>query len=136
MATAAHPAKLYAKSTSGSVSGSDEVDGINSVNVSREVTELETTDFKDTSGYKTRIAGLKDGSIEVAGDFEAADSPQNLIRSSFESGADIWLTYLRDGTNGYKYQCFVASYKEEAAVDGKATFSASFKLQAAPTAVP
>lgn len=135
-ATAAHTAALYAKSTSGSVSGSDEIDGINSVSVSQELTELETTDFKDTSSFKTRIAGLKDGSIEISGDFEPADAPQNLVRSSFLSGATIYITYLRDGTNGARFPALVTSIKEDGAVDGKAQFSATLKLNGAPTALP
>lgn len=135
MTVAAHTGIWYAKSTSSSVVSGDELDGINDSSVSREITELETTDFKD-AGYKTRIAGLKDGTIKLSGDYEVADAPQGVIRTAFEAGNTLYLTNLRDGTNGFRYPVLCTSIEESAGVDGKVQCTFNFKLNGAPTAIP
>ena len=86
MALAGHP---LAFSVSSDDSAYSEVDGINDANWEYVRDLLETTDFKDTSGAKTRIAGLSDGSIEVSGDYESADTGQALIRSSGVISANL-----------------------------------------------
>lgn len=140
MAIAAHGTKIYVKSTSSSPSSSDEVKGLNDFTASSSKTMLDVTDFKDTSGVKLKLAGLEDGSFSLAGDLEAADSPQALIRSSFDSGATIYLTIQWDpnaaaSSKGYTFPCIVESYEVKGSVDGKTEFSASLQLNGAKVAV-
>ena len=101
---------------------------------------LDVTDFKDSSGVKLKLAGIEDGSFSLSGDLESADAPQALIRSSFDTGATIYLTVQWDpsasaGSKGYSYPCIVESYEVKGGVDGKAEFSASLQLNGAKSAV-
>lgn len=138
-AVAAHTFQVYAKSTAGAAAG-DELDGINDVSISSSKTMLETTDFKDTTGARTRMAGLEDASISLSGDYESADAPQLLLRSSFDSGATVYVTILVDpsasaGSQGYRFPCIVESYESKGSVDGKAEFSVSLVMNGAKVAV-
>jgi predicted secreted protein len=126
-------------SAAAAVSG-DEVDGLNNVSYSPSVDLLDITDFKDTTGFKTKLAGLKDGSVSVSGDFEASDAPQLLIASSWSSGASIWATIHFNpsgsaSSKGFNVECKVESFEITAGVDGKVEYSASLSFTGAPTAV-
>lgn len=140
MAIAAHLAKIYVKSTSATATSSDEVKGLNDFSASSSKTMLDVTDFKDSAGVKLKLAGLEDGSFSLSGDLESADAPQALIRSSFDTGANVYLTVQWDpnastGSKGYTYPCIVESYEVKGGVDGKAEFSASLQLNGAKSAV-
>lgn len=136
MSTAAHTRKVYAKASSSAPGGSDEVDGAIDFKFTRSKAMLDTTDFKDTSGAHTRIAGLGDGSGSIGGDWEQADTVQALLRSSFDAGSTIYITDLPDGTNGYTYPCLVESIDDSGQVDGKNSVSFSLQQNGAPIARP
>lgn len=111
-----------------------EVDGINdaSFETSRDV--LETTDFKDTSGAKTRIVGLQECSVSMSGDYEDTDTNgQNIIRSFFLAGTSLYVGFKFDGVDGYKSQFLVSSFSITPTVDGKVEFEAEFVSIAAVT---
>jgi predicted secreted protein len=140
MAIAAHGTKIYCKSSSAAPSASDEVKGLNDFSASSSKTMLDVTDFKDSAGVKLKLAGLEDGSFSLSGDLESGDAPQALIRSSFDSGATVYLTLHWDPTapalsKGYQFPCIVESYEVKGSVDGKTEFSASLQLNGAKTAV-
>lgn len=133
-----HPVLVYAKSVVTAPSGSDEIDGINSVTYSPSVDLLDVTDFKDTSGAKLKMAALQDGSISLSGDLELADAPQALLRSSMASGASVWITFhfnpsASAGSKGFQVECKVESFDISASVDGKNEFSASLQFTGVPT---
>lgn len=139
-ASAAHLTKVYAKASSAAPGASDEVDGLDDYSLSKARDVLEVTTFKDTSGAKKRILALKDGSISLSGNFESADAPQKLIRSSHDSAASIWIQIESDpsagaGDKGFQVECLVESFEVKGGVDGKAEFSASLTFNAAPVAV-
>ena len=92
MPLASHPARFYVRSDNTAPTGTDEVLGVNSATLNQEANLLEVTDFSDTSGWRKRILGLLDGNIDLSGDAELANAPQNLIRSSMASGASVWVT--------------------------------------------
>lgn len=124
MAFAAHASKIEV-STDGSTWY--EVDGINdaSFEVTRDI--LDTTDFKDTSGAKTRIMGLQDTKISMSGDYEDTDTNgQNTIRSRFLAGTSIHIGFKLDGTDGYKVETYCSKFSTKASVDGKVEFDAEF----------
>ena len=140
MALAGHPVVVFLKSTNPAPSGTDEVDGINNVSYSPSVDLLDTTDFKDTTGFKTKLAALKDGAISISGDFEPSDTPQQLVPTSWSSGASVWATLHFNpsgsaGTKGFQVECKVENFEISAAHDGKVEFTASLAFTAAPTAV-
>lgn len=136
MALAGHSATVWVKSSSTAPSGTDEVAGIKNFSAKSSKTMLDITDFADTSGCKLKLAGLEDGSFNFGGDYIVIGSSaaQGLIRSSFYSGATIYVTVLYDGTNGYTWPCIVADYEVKAGVDGTVEFSANFMLNGAKTA--
>lgn len=140
MAIAAHGTKIYVKSTSATPSGTDEVKGLNDFSASSSKTMLDVTDFKDTSAVKLKIAGLEDGSFSLAGDLESGDAPQALIRSSFDSGATLYLTIQWDPnaaslSKGYQFPVIVESYEVKGSIDGKVEFSCSLSINGAKSAV-
>jgi len=132
MAIAAHPLTLSVASAD---SGYAEVDGINDFSFGPKRDILESTNFKDTSGAKTRFAGLTDGAVSISGDYLSADTPQALIRTQEGNGGDLWVKVLWDGATGHKVKCIVESFTIKAAVAGKVEFSASLQMNGAVTSV-
>lgn len=140
MAAAGHPTKVYVKATNAAAVSGDEVAGIKSCTNGKSVDLLDITTFKDTSGWRQRMNGLLDGTVEMSGLAEFADAPQNLIRSSMLSGASIWVTIEFNptgsaGQKGVQVECKVASYEFASEMDGTVDFSASFQFTAAPVDV-
>lgn len=140
MALAAHPVVVYAKSVVTAPSGSDEVDGINSVSYSPSLDLLDVTDFKDSTGAKIKLAGLKDGSISLSGDLEMTDAPQALLRTAASDGTSVWLTihFNPSGSasaKGFQVECKIESFEISASVDGKVEFSSTASFTGAPVAV-
>jgi predicted secreted protein len=140
MAVAAHPVKVYVKASAAAPSGSDEVAGIKSCTLNQSADLLDVTTFKDTSGWRQKLLGLLDGSVEMSGHAEFADAPQSLIRSSMLSGASIWVQVEFNpsgsaGQKGFQVECKVASANHASELDGTSDFDASFQFTAAPVAV-
>ena len=140
MPVAANPVVVYIKASSAAPVAGDEVDGINNYSFGPKMDLLETTDFKDTTGAKTKIAGLLDGTISLSGMAEMSDAPQNLLRSSWLSGASVWCTIHWNpsggaGTKGYQVECKVESWESSGEVAGLANFSVSLSFTGAPVAV-
>src|SRR4051812_46813674 len=94
MALPGYPIKVYAKASNATPISGDEVDGMNDATFNEMIELLETTDFKSggAAAWKTRIGGLNDGDINLAGDFEASDAPQQLMRSSKRTGTTVWIS--------------------------------------------
>lgn len=140
MALAGHPVLVYAKATNAAAVSGDEVDGINSVSYSPSLDLLDVTDFKDTTGTKLKLAGLKDGSISLSGDLEMTDAPQTLLRTAAGDGSSVWMTIHFNpsgaaSAKGFQVECKVESFEISAAVDGKVEFTASLQFTGAPVAV-
>lgn len=138
MSNAAHPLAVKVAAADANY---QEMDGIKSVKFGPSRTMLETTDFKDTSGAKTRMAGLKDGTIELSGDLEEADANgQSIVRTAFDNGSDCWAQIefapgAGPGSKGYKVKGIVESYSIDGDVDGLVTWSATIQFNGAPAAV-
>lgn len=111
-----------------------EIDGVTSVSVPQERTSLETTNFADATGHKTRITGLKDTKISLSGNIDYADSAQSQLRSRYDDGASTFLQIKFDGAagTGKDGEFKVVSYQESAEVDGLAEFSC--ELEGSPLA--
>lgn len=104
------------------------VDGIKSVEFSPSVAMLETTDFADTSGARTKIAGLKDGTLTISGDYEESDTGAALVRTQWASGGALWLKFAPNGTTGFKVLTIVSDYKVSSSFDGLVQFSATLQF--------
>lgn len=122
MALAGHAAKVTTSSDNVTFT---EVDGIMNIDWGPSADLIETTDFKDTTAAKSRIHGLHDLQVTVSGQYESGDAPQALIRTSFTSGATLYVQFLPDGTNGFKCATIVQDFKLNATVEGAVEFSAT-----------
>lgn len=121
MPLAAHPAVIEVSTDDITY---NEVDGINDFSFSTGRDVLDTTDFKDTSGAKTKILGLQDTTISLSGDLEASDTNgQNVLRTAFFNGNAIYVGFGFNGTDGYKVQARVSSFEINAGVGDKVEFS-------------
>lgn len=129
MSTVGYLEKVYYRADTTAPTGSDEVDGIMefTANISRETEE--TTDFADDGGFKTRIAKLKDSSVDMSGDYEEADTIQDLLRSHWAAGTTGYLTVHMNpaaaaGSKGWRIPVIIESYTASGAVGGVGKFSA------------
>lgn len=124
MALAGHAVKVSCADTD--VAG-DEIDGINNIDWGPAANLLETTDFADTTGARTRILGLKDLQVTVSGQYEAADTGQARLRTNWASGASVFVRFLPNGTAGFKCEMKVQDFKITASFDGVVEFSATLQ---------
>jgi predicted secreted protein len=81
------------------------------------------------------MAGLKDGTLSISGDYESSDVGQTTVMTAFNAGTACYIKVLWNGTAGHKVQCVVESYDLKAAVDGKVEWSATLQFNGAPVAV-
>lgn len=117
-----------------------EVDGLNAVSFGNARDMLMTTDFKDTTGAKTRIAGLIDPTVTFSGDLELSDPGQNQCRSRFFDGGALWVRVKFDptagaGSQGYKVKCLCENAEMTSSVEGKNEASFSCPGNGLPVAV-
>lgn len=117
-----------------------EVDGLNSVSMGNSRDMLDTTDFKDTSGARTRIAGLFDGTLTFSGDLELSDAGQNQCRSRLFDGAALWVRIKFDptagaGFQGYKVKTILETADMNSGVEGKNECNFAAPYNGLPVAV-
>lgn len=125
MTLAAHPMTISASADDVTY---NEIDGLNDFSFGPNRDSLETTDFADTSGAKTRLLGLKDGTIQLSGDYESADTGQSRLTTLWASGATCYIKVLWNGSTGHKVPCVVESFEIRGSVGGKVEFSATLQF--------
>jgi hypothetical protein len=138
MALPAHPAAVYAHSSSGAYSG-HEIGNIDKCNYSPSVDLLDVTDFKDTSGAKKKLAALTDGKVTLDGWVDMSDTAQNLLRSSMATGASVWVTWIFNptgstGSKGFQVECKVKSFTISGDTPGAIVFTCELEFNGAPAA--
>lgn len=94
---------------------------------------LEITAFGDT--YKNRMAGLKDTSVSLSGNYYPGDTTG---QEELVPGDTVFVGIYPQGdaVAGRQVKCIVESFEIKAAVNDKQTFSASLQGIAAPVALP
>ena len=132
-AIAAHGAAVSVATTDVN-GGANLLGGLKDFTVNDSVTVLDITDLADTSGYTIRMAGLKDVSISLSGNYSQADAPQTLMRTV--AGTTMYVTILPDGTNGFSYKTIVEKCEVKGSVDGTVDISISLVGVGARTAKP
>ena len=102
-----------------------EIDDVKSCSVGRDRDMLDITNFKDTSGAKKFLAGLRGGKIDISGPLNLTDSAQSQLRSRFNDGAACFIGVKWDGSAGtrQKVSCLVSNYNESADVAGVVSFT-------------
>lgn len=93
---------------------------------------LEITAFGDS--YKNRLAGLKDGSMSISGNYDSADTGQIAI----VPGSSFYVGVYPSGPSvvGKQAPAICESLEISADAAGKQTFTASFSFIGAPVALP
>jgi hypothetical protein len=140
MAIAGKGAQIFVKASSSTPSTSDEPSGIKKFNGSMKVDLGDATDFKNNSGAKARIPLLFDASPTFSGDYLSTDTVQQLIRSSFLAGTELWVTIYVDPTQsspnrGFQYPVFIETCEVDDQVDGVAQMNVTTQLTAPIVAV-
>ena len=94
---------------------------------------LEISQFGDS--YKDRLAGMKDTSVTISGNLDAADT---LGQLELEPGDTVYIAVHYGGATvaGTQVKCIVESFEQSADATGKQTFSATLQGIAAPVASP
>lgn len=92
------------------------------LNVGR--TLLDDTDFTST-GWISRIAGLKDYSLNVTCMYGSTNSALSTLRSALLSGVRLDMKYLPNGTNGFVGRVRVEGYNLSGDVAGLETVEIS-----------
>lgn len=97
-------------------------DGIKKATITLDRQEHDVTDFADST-FRKRILGLKDFPISLSGDAEFSDTSFALMRTSYGSGATVYVRILPDGTNGFEVGCLVKSMSFDNDVDSVSSVS-------------
>lgn len=116
--TAGYLGRIGAKTTD--ATGGTEIGGVTQCNVDTAFAELATDNTKDAvanSGNRTRILGLLDHPIGITVDLDHNDAGQDILRAAVRS--TIYVTFLPDGAEGFRYPCLVAKKGVSISVDGK-----------------
>jgi hypothetical protein len=142
MAVPGYKTKIYARSDNTAAGAPDEIDGLNDASYEEIAELLEATNFKgaSASAWKTRIVGLGDGTVHLAGDYIAANAPMILLKTSKRSGADVFITIQVDPSagstlKGFQVPCKVGKFVLKDTTGGKTEFSCELSFNGAPTDV-
>lgn len=117
-----------------SAAPSDEVTGINNFSLGDGRNMIDVTTFAGNAGAMQRLAGLKDPSLTLSGFFNS-DTEQALLRSSHNSGADVYVRIAFDGTTPPHWECAfkVETVDYGSSVDGAVEVTYSLACNGAPT---
>ncbi len=93
---------------------------------------LEITQFGNE--YKKRMAGLKDSSISLSGNYDPDDAGQTAL----EPGDFVWVGVYPEGpdSTGTQAEFIVENFEQTATADGKQEFSCSLQGNSEPENMP
>lgn len=110
------------------------------------IADLTTYDWSHTAADVTKTfvfgnpdayvkAGDKDHSYGLAGLYSPEDTGgQNVLKTAYGAGSDVWLQVIPDGTDGWMEKCKVTEYSGSAARDGDYV-EVAFQLEGVGTTV-
>ena len=78
---------------------------------------LDDTDFTST-GYRSRIIGLRDYSVSMTMNYDTSDTAFVVIRNAWLNRTRLDFRYLPNGTNGFQGQCQVETFDLSGDVGG------------------
>lgn len=109
------------------------ISGVDSSTYNRLAEILEITQFGDD--YKKRMAGLKDTSVSLSGNYDPSDTNGQL---ELEPGDNVYIGIYPEGTGTASKQIpmLVENFEQSASADGKQEFSSSLIGNGAPEALP
>lgn len=91
-----------------------------SANLSHGGDLLDDTDMKNSGGNRTRIYGLRDWSVSLSFNYDAADTGVTLLRNAWLNRTLLDVRYLPDGTvgNGFQGEVRVETFNMSGEVGG------------------
>jgi len=109
------------------------INGVNSSTYNRLAEILEITQFGDD--YKKRMAGLKDTSVSLSGNYDPSDTAGQL---DLEPGDSVYIGIYPEGTGtaGKQAPMVVENFEQSSSADGKQEFSSSLVGNGAPETLP
>lgn len=107
--------KVVQVKTTGSTAYTDLPADSATLNLGRDL--LEDTDFS-TTGWRSRVAGLKDYSLNAPMFYGSTNSGVNIIRSAVLSGANLDFRYLPNGTEGFQGRVLCGNFSLSGDVGG------------------
>jgi len=109
------------------------ISGVNSSTYNRMAEILEITQFGDD--YKKRMAGLKDTSVSLSGNYDPDDTAGQL---DLEPGDFVYVGIYPEGTGttGKQAPMVIESFEQSSSADGKQEFSSSLSGNGAPETLP
>jgi len=105
MAIAAYNKSVYITTTGGSTW--NEIPGTNA-SLSMGGDLLDDTDFLST-GYRSRIIGLRDYTVSVTANYGSTSSAINLLKTAWLNRTRLDFRYLPTGSDGWSGKCQVES---------------------------
>jgi predicted secreted protein len=115
-------------------SGTDKLPA-SSASLSRGGDLLDDTQLGQSDAYRSRIAGLRDASIQASGDYDPADAAITALEDAWASGTAVTAKYLPNGTNGMSGSFLVESFECSGEVAGKEQFSVTLQIDGPLSAV-
>ncbi len=110
----------------------NKISGVDNASLNKLADILEITQFGET--HKKRMAGLKDSSVSLSGNYIPTDDDGQLV---LEPGDDVFVALFPRGVgeDGKQVKMIVENFEQTAAVDGKQEFSCSLQGNGAPAAI-
>jgi len=110
-----------------------ELTSISGISISADA--IEVTSHGSTSAYREFVAGLIDGGeFSVEGNHIAENTGQQQILTHLNSRAAAAMTIVYPDSSDWSASCLCTAYSAaDAPMDGKLSFSATFKITGVPT---
>lgn len=104
------------------------ISGQQGLTVTRTAEALEVTSKDAAGGWKSKIAGTKEWSIENSGIYTLDDKSHGILSTAFENGDPVCLKVINKKTQKGMFGglAVITEYPIEAPYDGTATYSMSF----------
>lgn len=118
-----------------SATPTDAVDGVRTAafNRPRDIVDITTFGTSAAVDFRSKLAGLADGTIDLGGVYLPADTGQAHFKTLFNSGANLYLRMLYDGTTGDEIVTLVENFNIDADVAREVQFSTSCSRNGAVT---
>ncbi len=82
-----------------------------------------------SSQFKDYLAGLKDGTLTFSGLYAGtSDAGFSIVRDSWLNDSALWMTFLHDGSTGFKAQVKVSDFEVGGGIGTGVEFSATMQV--------
>ncbi len=129
---AAHVAVLSVATTSGGTYSN--LSGANSGDYSRDTDMLDTTSFEDGAD-RTFVPGLRGAQFDAGGKYVYNDTALGHLLSAHDNQTSVFVKWLPNGTQGWRFEAYVESIGISGEVDGLVELSCTLRQTGAVTTI-